>query len=1059
MTASERQGAIPYMARNSVAGNILMILLIVGGLMTLPSIKQEVFPEFALDIISVQVPYPGASPAEVEQGVILAVEEAVRGIDGIKKVTATALEGVGSVAIELENDADIPKAKDEVQSAVDRITSFPADAERAVVSLASNRREVLSLIIYGELDEWSLRDLAEAVRDELLTDPAITIVELAGVRPYEISVEVPQETLRRYDLTLDGVAQAIRQTSVEVPGGGLKTRQGEILVRTDERRNTGTELRDVVLRNNAAGSELRLGDVAEIRDGFQEVDRFAFFDGQPAVQLRVFRVGSQTPITVSEAVHRYLERKGHQLPPTVKLATWGDSSEMYRGRVDLLLRNALSGLCLVILILGAFLDLRLAFWITLGIPISFCGALLFLPWFGVSLNMVSLFGFILTLGVVVDDAIVVGEAVYKRREDGAGPLEAAIEGTLEVAGPVTFSVLTTIIAFLPLLVVPGVMGKIMKVLPLVVISVLGLSLLESMFVLPAHLAHTRLDKPVGLLGLIYRVQHYFARGLQWWIDRIYSPSLHAMLRFRYVTMAAGLFVLILTFGLVAGKRIDFIFMPRIESEVVIANANLPFGSHVDETRQVAARLSRAARTTLDQLGGADTVGRGVLTLVGSATTGGHAGGSGSNDGSHIAQVSVFLVSEDQRSFGTGRFAKMWRKAFGSTAGIDTLKFQSTNGPSGGADIDVQLVHKDTEVLEHAGRRLGETLAQFAGVEDIDDGFEEGKRQFDLTLTREGRAWGFSEIDLGRAVRAAFYGSEALRQQRGRHEVRTYVRLPESERASEHDIENFLLLTPAGSEIPLREAARIERGRAYKEIKRRDGRRILSVTAEVDDEVSNSGRILEELTTGALPELMQRYPGLQWQFSGTQESRAESVDAMKKGFLLSLIAMFALMAVAFGSYTQPLLILLTVPFGIVGAIWGHVLMGIPISIMSVFGLVALAGVVVNDSLVLIDAMNSNLGEGMSPFQAVHAGAVRRFRPILMTSLTTFFGLMPMLAEKSMQARFLIPMAVSLGTGVMFATGITLVIVPAAYLILEDSIGLMGRIGEVLVGAPGDDEGQP
>jgi multidrug efflux pump subunit AcrB len=987
----------------------------------------------------------------VENGIVLAVEEAVRGVDGIKKITSTASESLGSVVAELEADADKRKVADEIESEVDRITSFPVDVERPVVNQASNRREVLTVVVAAELDEWSLRNLGEDLRDELLTDERVTIVDLSAVRPYEISIEIPQETLRRFDLTLSEVAAKVRAASVELPGGGVKTKNGEILVRVDERRDVGSEFRAIVLRENDAGAELRLGDVAEIQDGFQDIDVFAYFNGKPAVLLKVFRVGDQTPIDVSDAAREFVERKKAELPPNVELHTWGDSSEAYRGRVDLLRRNAMTGLILVIFILGLFLDLRLSFWITLGIPISFCGALLFLPHFDVSLNLVSLFGFILTLGVVVDDAIVVGESIYKKREDGLPPMRAAIEGALEVAGPVTFSVLTTIIAFMPLLFVPGVMGKIMRVLPLVVVAILSLSLIESMFILPAHLAHTKLNEPRGLIGAIYRIQRRFADALQTFIESWYEPALRRMLLWRYVTLAVATVALIGTFGLVAGKRIDFIFLPRIESEVVIANAVLPFGSNVDRTSEVSRQMTESARTTIDHYGG-EQVTRGVLTLVGAASVGGHATGRGAVLGSHLAQVAVFLVPEDKRDFGSGHFSRKWRDTLGPVPGLESLKFKSTNGPSGGADIDVELIHRDTQTLELAGQDLGRTLAGFDGVEDIDDGFAPGKPQLNLRLTRQGRAWGFSEMDLARAVRSSFFGQEALRQQRGRDEVRTYVRLPDAERTSEQDIRGLLLLTPGGGEIPLEEAARVARGHSYKQIKRRDGQRVLNVTAEVDEERNNASRILGDLAKNALPDLLQRFPGLSYRFSGAQESRAESMAALKSNFSLALVAMFALMAVAFGSYSQPLLIMLTIPFGIVGAIWGHMVMGMPISLMSMFGVVALAGVVVNDSLVLISAMNTHLAQNECPLEAVVHGATRRFRPILLTSLTTFLGLMPMLTETSLQARFLIPMAVSLGIGVMFATLITLVIIPAAYLVLEDIRNLIGTLGRYVFAAP-------
>lgn len=1031
-------GSIGFMARNPVGANVLMVLLIVGGLFTLPSIKQEVFPEFSLDTVNVSIAYPGASPAEVEQATILAIEEAVRGIDGIEKVISTAREGGGSVGIELEAGVNIQRVFGEIESGVDRITSFPADVERPVISLLSNRREVISIILYGDLDEWSRRALAEEMREELLQDPDISVVELAGVRPFEISIEIPQETLRRYDLTLEGVAQRIRRASVELPGGGVKTTKGEILLRTDERRDVGSQFRDIVLRENGRGSELRLADVATIRDGFQDTDQAAFYEGKPAAMLRIFRVGDQTPIDVADAAREFVARRGPTLPAGVGLALWNDFSEAYAGRLDLLIRNAKVGLVLVLGILGLFLDFRLAFWITLGIPISFCGALLFFPWFDVSLNMVSLFAFILTLGIVVDDAIVVGESVYKKREEGMSGIEAAIAGTLEVAGPVTFSILTTIIAFLPLLFVPDVMGKIMRVLPLVVIAILILSLVESMFVLPAHLVHSKITRPRGVLGYLYDGQRRFARVLDWWIENIYSPSLRRMLESRYVTMAVGVAILLVTHGLVKGKRINFTFLPRIDSDLVTATVTMPFGVNADRTREVVSRLEATAKQALEELGGGGDVGRGVFGLVGATAGGGHGRGNSGASGSHLGQVQVSLVPEDRRPFSSGQFHRTWRELLGPVAGVDSLKFKSTSGPSGGSDIDVELTHTNRVLLEEAAGEVAEALHGFAGVHDIDDGVAAGKQQLNLQLTPQGRAWGFSELDLARAVRGAFFGHEALRQQRGRHEVRTYVRLPEAERRSEHDIDRFLLLTDSGKEIELAQAARIRRGRAHKEIKRRDGRRVMNVTAEVDEQVTNAGRVLEEMVTGVLVDVKRQYPGVEYSFSGAEESRAKSLRAMARGFALALVAMFALLAVAFRSYVQPVLIMLAIPFGAAGATWGHVVMGMDLSLMSMFGFVALAGVVVNDSLVLISAMNTYIQEGMSPFEAVFAGSVRRFRPIMLTSLTTFLGLIPMLLEKAQQARFLIPMAVSLGVGVLFATFITLVIIPCAYLILEDLV---------------------
>ena len=1097
--ALKRSGVLAWMANNSVAANLLMIVLVVGGLLMLSNIKQEVFPEFSLDMVTVNVAYPGASPAEVEQGVLLAIEEAVRDVDGVKKVTATAQEGVGAVTIELLLGTNPDRALADVKSSVDRITSFPQDIERPIVSLVQSRHEVISLLVYGDKDEATLRGVAERVRDDLLASDEITVVDLAAVRPYEISVEVPQETLRRYGLTLGQIAARISQASVELPGGGVKTAGGEILVRTTERRDRGNEFAEIGILSRPDGSEIKLGDIATIDDGFADTDQEARYDGKPAAMVKVYRVGDQTPTAVASVVHQYVAEQKDKLPEGVAIGQWLDWSQIYQDRVNLLMTNGAFGLVLVMIVLGLFLELRLAFWVTLGIPVSFTGALLFLPAVDASINMISLFAFIITLGIVVDDAIVVGEAVYKRRQSGVSYYRAAVEGVREVGVPVIFAVVTTLMAFAPLMFVPGIMGKFFWVVPVVVIAVLSVSLVESLLILPAHLSHRGgvlltllifdaalllLGPPsfalrvllvvvgvaclVGLvllpagdaeergpMGLIHRQQQRFSRGVEWFVEHVFTPVVRRAIDRRYLTLSIAVAMLLAAAGLRVGNRVKFTFMPKVEGDVVSASLEMPFGTAVADTSAEMGRMMDIAREILDEWGGRDTVARGTFAVVGQSgvVQSSHRGGATSSGG-HIAEAAVYLVPVDDRPFTGEDFAREWRKRTGEIAGAESLKFNFNTGPQAGSPIDIQLSHTDIGVLELAAQKVAAGLREYetAGVYNIDDGFAPGKEQLDLELRPEARSLGVTELDLARQIRSSFYGAEAVRQQRGRDEVRTFVRLPDGERRSEYDIETLLIRTPGGGEMPLEQAAEVHRGRSYTQITRADGRRVVNVTADIDETKGNAGEVIKAVEANVLPDVLDQFHGLSYTLSGEQEAQAEAMGNLGFGFLMALIAIYALLAVAFRSYVQPAIIMIVIPFGFVGAVLGHVAMGYTLSLMSLMGVVALAGVVVNDSLILIVAANQYRGEGMTPFDAMVAAGARRFRPILLTSLTTFFGLAPMILETSVQAKFLIPMAISLGFGVLFATFITLLLVPAVYAIVEDLKTGLGWAVTAVKGTP-------
>ena len=1034
-SAPSRKGPLAWMAQNAVAANLIMGLLLIGGVIMFPNIKQEVFPEFELDLVLVNVPYPGASPSEVEQGVILAIEESIQGLDGIKELRSTATESVAVIAVELHAGTDGDRALSDIKAAVDRISSFPEEVERPIVSLFLLRKHVASLVIHGDLTEEELRNLAENARDDLVAMDDISYVQLSGVRPYEISVEVPQENTRRYGLGLEQIAARIRAASVDMPGGGIRTDGGEVLVRTTERRRTGEEFGDIVLLSSPDGTEVRVRDVGTVIDGFAETDQESYFLGRRAALVDVYRIGDETPINVSDAVKAYIAENEASLPEGVEFAIWSDQSEVYRDRIDLLMRNARLGLLLVLFTLGLFLEVRLAFWVTLGIPISFIGSLLFMPIADVSINMISLFAFIITLGMVVDDAIVVGEAIYKQRQDGRAPLDAAIAGVREVAAPVIFAITTSCMAFAPLLFIPGVMGKFFYVIPVIVITVLLISLVESLVVLPAHLAHSK-PSTRGPLAFVNKHQQRFSAQYERFVDFTYNPTVRWTVKNRYLAAAIGIALLISTLGLIAGGRVAFIFMPKIESNVVRAQLTMPFGTSVEQTRRARVQMEESLQIALAELGapGATAV-RGQLAQVGGFSADRNPSRNFGAAASHLAEVAVYLVPHEDRTFTAGDLTDAWRDAGADIAGAESLTFRFSAGPGSGGAIDIELSHSDMDILETAATRLAERVGTYAGVIEIDDGFAVGKEQLDFRLRPEARSLGLTEADVARQVRSSFFGVEAVRQQRGRDEVRTYVRRPLAERESMYDLESLLIRTNQGGEIPLGLAADVVRGHAYTEIKRVDQRRVVQVTADVTDG-TNAAEVMADIEREQVPALLVDIFGLHYRIVGEQKDRMESMAVLGRGMIFALVGIFGLLVVAFKSYAQPIIVMSAIPFGMIGAVFGHLVMGYDMSFMSMMGVVALSGVVVNDSLLLVDTANRYRREGASHEEAIMRAGRRRFRPILLTSLTTFFGLAPMIIETSVQARFLIPMALSLGFGVLFATFIILVLVPALYLIVED-----------------------
>ncbi len=1032
-----------WSVEHRVAANLLMVFVVALGLMSLAGMKREMFPHFSLDMVSVQVEYLGASPEEIEEGIVIKIEEKIKSIEGIKRIVSTCNENFGSVLIELNEDVeDIQKVVDEVQTQVDTIDTFPDESEEPVIMEVTVKDEAINLAVYGDAPERTLRKIAEKARDDLSAYPAISQINLTGVRDYEISVEVSEEALRRYGLTFDNVTAAVRAGSLDLPGGVIKTSGGEVLIRSKGQRYVGREFEEIPLITLPEGTIVKLGDVAKVVDGFQDSDVRGRFNGKPAALIQIRKTKEEDIIDITETVRKYVAENRDALPPGIKIDYWADFSTLVEDRIDLLIRNGIQGIVLVFVSLALFLRIGLAFWVALGIPISFMGAFFVLHYIGASINMISLFAFIMTLGILVDDAIVIGENVYAHYERGEPPIKAIIEGAKEVGWPVVMSVSTTIVAFMPLLYVSGIMGKFMKILPTAVITILVVSLWEAFFILPAHLADSLeydARKKRGKKRFHTKLLESMQRGLRFSIDRIYGPALNWVLHNRYFTFSTAIAVLIIMIGFVAGGRIPFVLFMRADSNYLQAEINFPLGTPASVTEKAVQRVEDAIPKLNEELRGPQTGGQDIVRysfgLVGVFA---QRTASGSVDlGGHLGQVFLEILDPEYRTVSANEVINRWRELVGDIPGTEKLAFNTIAGGPGGNPIEVQLIGRDFDTLQVAADELKDELAKYPGVFDITDNFRPGKVEIKLKAKDVARPLGVTMADLARQVRQAFYGDEAVRIQRGRDDVKVMVRYSENERRTLGAIEDMRIRTPAGDEVPFSEVAEVEYGRGYSVINRIDRERQITVVADLDENVANAAIINGQLKSGFLPALVEKYPGLRFTFEGQEQRTYESVSSLIGGFSIAILAMYLLLATQFRSYIQPVIIMTAIPFGFIGAILGHAIMGLPITFLSLFGVVALAGIVVNDSIILIDFINRAIREGVPLFEAVEQSGKARFRAVILTSLTTIAGLLPLLLERSFQSQFLVPMATSIAFGLLVATVLTLLFVPTLYLIVWEA----------------------
>ncbi len=1042
---------IDWFARNPVAANLMMVVIIASGLYAVSfKIPLEVFPIFDDEVINISANYLGATPQEVEQAIALPIEESLADLSSIKHIFTDAIESSVSLRLEIQTGEDINQVLNEVKNRIDNIQGFPEAAEKPSISLPQRRLAVISLAISGAVSEKKLYALSQQIRDEVSRLDGISLAEITGLRPHEISIEVSEDSLRQYNLNLKQVADIIRRNSRDIPAGKIRTASGEIRIRALAQAYQQADFEKILIISRNNGSRVYLSDIATVKDGFTEDPLYAVFDHQRSAIIEVFRTGNQSAIQISKTIKEYIQTRQASLGDQVKITYWKDRSRIIKARSQTLLKSALWGSLLIFILLALFLHPSVAVWVSVGIPLSFMGALALMPELGVSLNLISMFGFIVVLGVVVDDAIVTGENIYSHLQKNPNTLDAVIEGTQQVSIPVTFGVLTTVAAFLPLLMIDGTQGKLFAQLTLVIVPVLLFSLIESKLILPAHMRHIRIAQHSESStnppkkNILQRLQYNIASGLENGIKRFYQPTLQTLLNYRYLVLSIFIVILTMTLALALSGRINFVFFPRVQSEFVSVNLIMPEGTPLETTTKHVQRIKSQAEALqkkyIDPVSGNSIIEH-ILVTVGS--TGRSLRGSQGGQ-SNLARVVLEVTPPEQRSLGvtTPEIKNQWRQLIGDLAGVKELNFKAEISHRGAA-VDIQLQGHNIEQLAQVAELVKARLNTYDNIFNAKSSFEAGKEEIQLQLLPETELLGLNLPEIAQQVRAAFYGIEIQRLLRDQDEIKVMLRYPISERGSITDLENLKIVTPQGQSIPLIELVNFVYAQSAAKISRIDQQRIVNITADTNKQKVNMGAVMTDLQPW-LNELLKTYPSIYFDFEGEQKEQRESMTQLALGFVFVLFVIYALLAIPFASYSQPFIVMSVIPFSIIGAIFGHMIVGISLSISSLMGLLALAGVVVNDSLVLVDYVNKQRQSNIPLYEAICNAGQARFRPILLTSLTTFVGLLPLYFEKSTQAQFLIPMAVSLGFGILFATFISLILIPINYMILEDFKNLFNRL---------------
>ena len=1026
MHSPPHKGIIAWFAHNPVAANLLMLIIITVGLGSAFNIQRALFPALDIEIVFISVAYPGAAPEEVEQGVVLKIEEAINDIEGIKRVESDSFESAARMMIEPQEGVNLAKLMADIQNRIDAIQHFPEEAEKPIISQPELLFPALTLQLSGDIDERSMKSLADDIRRELLTSPAISAATVVGAREYEIAIEISEQLLREYHLNLGDVANIISASSLDIPAGSVRTENGEIMLRTMGQAYVQQDFESIVLKTWPDGTRLLLGDIATVNDGFVDAAGFAAFNGTYSLGINVFAMGKQDIIETADAAKAFVAERGGQLPQGVTLDLWNDSTYYLKGRLVMMLKNLAMGALLVFIILALFLEIKLAFWVMLGIPVCFLGAMTMIntPYIDASLNMISIFGFILVLGIVVDDAIIMGESAYTEQEKHGHSVTSVVNGVYRVSTPATFGVLTTIVAFAPTLFIQGVFGAFPAACGWVVILCLCFSLVESKWILPAHLAHS---KPTTnrLLLQVDRVQEAVNKLLSYFVENRYKPFMLRCVSNRYLTLGVFISLLVLSAGLLAGGAVRTVLSPDTPGEFLQVELRMSPGIPEERTLQVVGEIAAAFKTMEENYRRESGTDERLLN---------HMATYGFNRIN--GRIDVELTKEDERSISTRDVQERWREQVGRIHGAEVFAITSADGPSFGPSIAFDLMHKDFNTLSKAAADFEKALGHYSGLYDIRNGVSDTSDEFHLDLLPEAESLGITRYDLGSQVRHAFYGAEAQRVQRGIDEIKVMVRYPRADRENVNSLNNMFIRTPTGDEVPFETVARLDVKQGLVKATRINYQRAAELTAEANKREVEPDKVIKDIEKNIIPALQAKYPGLRYGISGAADEEAKMAVSMIVGFGLALFGIYALLAVPTKSYLQPLIIMGVIPFGMIGAIFGHWVLGYPLSMMSLMGVIALSGVVVNDSLILVDFVNKAISDGTDRYTAVIEAGTRRFRAILLTSLTTFFGLIPMLTERTLQAEMMVPMAISLAFGIVFATVITLLLIPCLYMILED-----------------------
>lgn len=1041
MKASNSYGLIGWFTKNPVAANLLMLFIIVAGAISAFTISKDMFPRTDRNIVQVSAVYPGAAPVEVEKGVILPIESALQGLSGVKEMRSKASRDVASIELDIEPSQDINEVMARIEDRISSILNFPDDLEKPSVSKFEDISWVTGVAVSGPLDEFQRKELGQEIRDELLELSQVKKVILWGVDDYEISIEVKEQRLRELNMTLAEVAKAVRESSLDLPAGMIRSDSGNILVRTEGKAYSGEQFENLVLRSYADGSQLLISDVATVQDTFQESSTFVHFDKESAVTLGIFSLEDQNLLAIDEAVKSYIEKKSETLVDGLTIEQFEPLSFHLRGRLDMMLSNLAMGAILVAVVLTLFLNVQVGFWVLLGIPVSFLGAFWLMPInpYPVTVNVLSLFAFIMVLGIVVDDAIVIGESIYTEAQQKAAKvlgndkngvftarIEDVIEGAKKVAIPSTIGVLTTMAAFAPMLFIGGVVAGFQEAIAVVVILCLIFSLIESKLILPAHLVGMKIGGvSQSRFKFIGKMQAKVDRGLKQFIVNKYQPALAYCLKRRYLTVSFFLGLLIIAGGAVNSGIAKFEFFPNVPSDTVRAEVIVYDGTSASSMADILTTIEGAAYRVDESYRQQYPEGKGLvkhlLFYAGSDTSG---------------TFIVSLVPSEDRLISSLTFEKLWREEVGQLPNVRKQRYFASTNAGGGAKINFQLSGSNPEQLLQASDRLQNKLAQYNGVFDIYNSQGTGGREIQISLKPYASQIGISLADVGRQVRQAFYGEEVQRIQRGVDRVKVMVRYPKDERDSVASLENLLIRTKSGQAIQIGQVADIKLGQGLSTISRTDRKRTVDVTADVDSSKVQTGTVVSDITDNFIPKLLEQYPQVEFDLGGSTKEENTLIMRTMVGFAAALFLIYGLLAVPLRSYVQPLVIMSVIPFGFIGAVVGHILFGISLNMLSILGLVALAGVVVNDSLILVEFINRRQGAGETMDDSIMSAGKQRFRAIVLTTLTTFVGLLPMLFETSMQAQFVIPMAISLSFGIVFATTMTLILVPCCYRIVYD-----------------------